>query len=183
MRSVAGRYSEHLGENKRVREEVRVVEERLCDHQRGTENGAARVCDEEGASHGDEADIRRWGNLNFLGRIDVTEGAPRRAGGFLDPLHLVFGLFLPPVDEEPTGALGKILANEEDDQTENGSREERNPPGVRGGEIVHDEQRYDGPEKGPSPVGAVDGDVDLAPVFCRDELVDGGVSVRSPPKR
>ena len=80
--------------------------------------------------------------------------------------------------EQPAGALGEVLAHEEDDEAEGRAEQEGDPPRVADGQVVDHQQGQDGGEQRAAPVGAVDGDVHPAPVLGRDQLVDGRVDGR-----
>ena len=75
VRRIAAGDAVDLGENQRVGEEDRVVEERLGDHQRRAENGPPRIRDEQGAGQRDEADVRGGCDLDCLGVVDVSKAS------------------------------------------------------------------------------------------------------------
>ena len=80
--------------------------------------------------------------------------------------------------EETARALGKVLADEQDDESERRPHEEGDPPRVADGEVVdHEDEEERGDERA-APVRPVHGDVDPAPVLGRDELIDGRVDGR-----
>ena len=108
----------------------------------------------------------------------VVDGFEPPALGRLDLGQLGFGLLDAAVGQQPPGALGQGAGDDDDDQREHRSHEERQPPADVHGEGVEEDERGERAEDRPGPVGAVDPDVDAAPVLRRHHLVDRRVDRR-----
>ena len=164
-----------LAQHQRVGEEDRVVEERLGDHQRRAEHRAGRVVAEEHPGERQIADLRGGLQVQRLALVDLRQGDPGLLDLVLDVGDRLLGLALAAVHHLPPGALRKVAAHEQDDEAEHRADEEGNAPAHREAQDVEEDQAAERAEDRARPVGAVDHDVDAAPVARRDELVDGRV--------
>jgi hypothetical protein len=173
VRDGARCHTEHRAEQGAEVERHCVVQKGLAHEQRETQDRALGV----------ELD-RHLGDLPERDRLALAHGdAGARFGEWFVGLvlHLLFDtadyslrIALPAVDEQPPGALWDSAAHQEDEQPEQGTEAEREPPAEVGGEdrLVEQQQGEQATGGRPHPVAAVDGDVDLATVAGGDQLVD-----------
>ena len=161
-----------------VREEDRVVQERLRDHQRGAEDRTARVVAEEHPQQGQVTDLVGRPDLDLPARVHWRQVARRRRDIVLDLADRPFGCLLPAVHDLPARALRQVAPDEDDHQREHRADQERDPPAPHGGDVVERHDCHDGAEEGAGPVGAVDGEVHPAAVLGGDHLVDRRVDRR-----
>ena len=174
-----GRDAVEADEDQGVGEEHAIVGEGLPDHECQAQNGPPRVSAHELPDDRTEAD----GPLHHerVGQTRRGEGAPRILDVPLDLAGDFLGLLLAAVKEEPSRALGKVISKEEHTEGEGPAEQEGRPPREPGRQDawIGDDQREHRPQRGAQPVRAVDGEVGVAAVAGRQELVDGGVDRRS----
>jgi hypothetical protein len=115
-----------------------------------------------------------------VGRRQLAVATVLRSDLALDLRHELLGLAVPPVDEQPAGALRHVAAHEQDRQAEDRSEAEREPPAEVEREETRVEQRdrQRGAEHGARPERAVDDQVHGPAHTRRDQLVDRGVDGR-----
>jgi hypothetical protein len=148
----------------RVREEDRVVEERLAGEQRQPDERALRVHPEHDAADLADADRPALLDADRAARLDQL--LARRRGHLAldvgrDPLRL-----LVPVQEQPARALGDVAADQQDPEAHRGGETEAEAPAddARAGDEPADDQ------------------VDGAAHARGDQLFDRGTrSARCPP--
>ena len=175
---MSARHAVELDEHQPVGEVDGVVEERLGDHERGAEDRALRVRAEDQAQERDVAVPLLGNELERLRVVDGLELLARLSHGLLDLRKLSLGLLHAAVGHEPARALGEGARHDEDDESEHGAHQEREPPPDVRGERVQEDERDERAEDRAGPVAAVDPDVDTAAILRGHHLVDRGVDGR-----
>ena len=126
---------EEDGEDLRVAERDRVVQEGLADEQREAQDGPARVAGHHGAGDGAEADRLALVDGDGLARLGQLL-AGLLLDRVLDAGHQVFRFPAVAVDEQPARALRHVPPHQQDHQAEHDPEPEADPPADRHRQVV-----------------------------------------------
>src|SRR6195256_3461500 len=176
---VAG-HAVEVGQDQRIGEENRVVEEGLRRHQGQPDQGSRPVGAKQrgGDLHERGVAARAQPDAGALPRRDQLAVVAQRA---FDLRHDDFGFVVVAVRGEPARAFGDPHPHEQDPGAEDGADQEGQPPAeLRIDHArVEDDERNDRAERGADPETAVDDEIRASAVARGDHFldrrVDGGV--------
>ena len=161
------------GKHQAVREEDRVIQEGLADHEREPEDRTSGILFQYGASdltiayrahrayHNRPLRLRQGVQMVLLHDFVFNHAD--------DPV----GLLEASMDHQPARALREIAPHEEDRQAKNGTHPKCQPPAdVHWKEMgVEQNCRQGSADRRANPPGTVDREIGVATNSCRDELI------------
>ena len=166
------------GEHERIGEEDRVVQERLGDHQCGTEDRAFRVFVEHQPQQRQIPVILLGDQDDGVTLIDLRENLPILLSDLLDVPHRLKRFCFAAMSDEPAGAFRKVAPHQHDHGCERRADEEGHAPARVYRQRVEEHEGRERAHDRPGPVGAVDPDIDPPAVPRRHHLVDRRVDGR-----
>ena len=167
-----------LREHQRVREEDRVVQERLRDHQRRAQDRPLGVLAECHAQQR-QVSVALLGHDGDGGALrNRFEMLPVPERGFLDAADGLLGLLHATVGDEPAWAFREIAPDEDDHERQGRADQEANAPSFARSQRAEQQERRERANDRAEPVGAVDPHVGASPVPRGHHLIDRRVDGR-----